>query len=172
MELPRSFKIEGVPYFKSALYPYYCTEASLQMVYEFFCNKHGLDQDIIEDAGGRTYEGEKEYNDIGAARFFRSLGFSVIQVDNDDQKMKDGNADFFARIKENLYARKLPIIVRLLGMKTGWNHTIVAVGYDGNKLIFNDPDTKAGDRMVFPNDKFVLTSFLLVDRPEKCTMFQ
>jgi hypothetical protein len=172
MDIPDRFNIENVPYFSSLHYPYYCTEASLQMVYEFFCNGDGLDQDIIEDLGGRTYEGYKEYHDIGAANMLKNIGFTITQVDGVDKGKKTDGTDLFEKVKIKLYTCKMPIIIRLIGKKSGWNHTVVATGYDGDKLIVNDPDTKAGDTMQFPSKQFGITSYMIVHRPEKCTVFE
>lgn len=156
--LPRKFLIGDVPYFSSEFYPYYCTEASTQMIWHYFCKKRKLRQDEIEKMGARTYEGEKEEGDIGAFRFFISKGFNVLKEDNPSIK----------RLKEMMFKYRAPAMVRLLSRKTGWNHTVVAVGFNGSKIIAHDPDTMPFDEIPISPFEFKMTSFLIPIESNGC----
>jgi hypothetical protein len=156
---PAEFLID-TPYFKSALYPYYCTEASTEMVYKFFCKDSKVTQPKIEDGGSRTYEGFKEHNDIGAFNFFKKIGFQVTQIDRPE----------FEGLKKTLYENQTPVMVRLQNRKDHEMHTVVMVGYKDRSLIIHDPDTGPNNVFKVPNKHYDITSALIVYKPEKCNI--
>ncbi len=161
MGLPRKYYIDGVPFFKSELPPYYCTEASVEMIHKFHCERSRVTQKGIENRGARTYEGDNEWRDKGAEQFFKKLGYVVEIIDEPT----------LVTLKQRIVETGVPILLRMQHKQSGNMHTVVMVGYEGKNMIVHDPDSGPDKAMKIPNEKIIITSIMVLHDPKQCKMF-
>jgi hypothetical protein len=163
-KIPEIFLIQNVPFTSQSPYAKWddvheesCEEASLVML-EYFKKGKELNKKIANKEIFKLVNFQKkrfgDYKDTNAqetallAREFYGLDFEVIY----DFSQED--------IKKYLSLKK-PIIVPVAGRELGnpfftppgpLYHNLVLIGYEGDKIVVNDPGTKRGQNYVYDTD--------------------